>query len=90
MRVVSLKVEGHVQGVGFRYFTSLIAESHHIKGWVRNTTDGGVEIEAEGEEFNIEAFIKNIKDGPRFSRIDRVTIKELEKPRGYKKFELRY
>ena len=90
MRVVFLKVEGHVQEVGFRYFTSLIAENHHVKGWVRNTTDGDVEIEAEGEEFNVEAFMKNIKEGPRFSRVDKVTVTELDQPRGYKKFEMRY
>lgn len=90
MRVVFLKVEGHVQGVGFRYFTSLIAENHHIKGWVRNTSNGNVEIEAEGEEYNIEAFIKNIKEGPRFSRVEKVTVTELDQPKGYKKFELRY
>ena len=90
MRVVFLKVEGHVQGVGFRYFTSLIAENHHIKGWVRNTPDGNVEIEAEGKEFNIEAFIKNIKEGPRFSRVEKVTVTELDQPKDYKKFELRY
>ena len=90
MRVVFLKVEGHVQGVGFRYFTSLIAENHYVKGWVRNTSDGNVEIEAEGEEFNIEAFIKNIKEGSRFSRVEKVTVTEFDQPRGYKKFELRY
>ena len=47
-------------------------------------------IPFEGEEYNIEAFIKNIKEGPRFSRVEKVTVTELDQPKGYKKFELRY
>ena len=45
MRIVRrFVISGRVQGVGFRYFTQTAAEREHIDGWVRNTTDGHVEI----------------------------------------------
>ncbi|WP_042351834.1 acylphosphatase [Bacillus massiliigorillae] len=87
---ISINVEGHVQGVGFRYFTTLIAENHHIKGWVRNKENGDVEIEAEGEIHNLKGFINNIRKGPRFARVDNVTIRELETIHGYDKFKQIY
>jgi acylphosphatase len=37
-----------------------------------------VEIECEGDEKNIEIFLKTIKKGPQYSRVDSVTI--MEKP----------
>ena len=87
MKRVSIIVEGHVQGVGFRYFTTIMAESHHIKGWVRNQNNGNVEIEAEGHFHNLEAFIKDIRKGPRFSRVENVIIHELDEIHGYDRFK---
>ena len=44
-----INVYGRVQGVGFRWFTQQAAERHHISGWVRNKTDGSVEMAIQGE-----------------------------------------
>ncbi len=52
---VRLSVRGVVQGVGFRPFVYGLAQRHGIAGWVRNTS-GGVEILAEGEPGDVEAF----------------------------------
>jgi acylphosphatase len=43
-------ITGKVQGVFFRQETSGLAEEIGIKGWVRNTSDGGVEAVFEGEK----------------------------------------
>ena len=43
-----IKVEGIVQGVGFRPYVFRLAEEKGIRGWITNTP-GGIEIEAEGE-----------------------------------------
>ncbi|MEH6944682.1 acylphosphatase [Bacillus sp. JJ722] len=90
MKRVAIIVEGHVQGVGFRYFTTIKAEEHHITGWVRNKENGDVEIEAEGKAHNLEGFINNIRKGHRFARVDNVTVRELDTIHGYEKFKQIY
>ena len=50
---VHLIVEGRVQGVWFRESTRIRAAEIGIKGWVKNRSDGTVEIVAEGSEENI-------------------------------------
>ncbi len=46
-----------VQGVGFRYFTQRIAMNYNIVGTVQNVDDY-VEIYAQGDDADIERFIK--------------------------------
>ena len=54
--------KGQVQGVGFRYNTEVIAESFPVKGFVRNLPDGRVELQVEGEERTVQAFVQAIQD----------------------------
>ncbi|MFK4997835.1 acylphosphatase [Bacillus sp. N9] len=61
---VHLLVRGRVQGVGFRFSTQQLAMEHRIKGWVKNTIDGNVEIVAEGEKANVDHFIKTLQSPP--------------------------
>ncbi len=42
-------VKGRVQGVGFRWFVHREAAEIGLRGWVRNTEDGHVEVLAAGE-----------------------------------------
>ena len=42
-------VKGRVQGVGFRWFVQREAAEIGLRGWVRNTEDGHVEVVAAGE-----------------------------------------
>jgi acylphosphatase len=60
-------IRGYVQGVGFRYFAYHGAASLGLTGYVRNTHDGGVELEVEGARSLIEELIKGLKVGPRLS-----------------------
>ena len=53
---------GHVQGVGFRYTTKSLAQRYKVTGWVRNLLDGRVELVAEGERSELEAFLQAIRD----------------------------
>ena len=41
-------VKGRVQGVGFRWFVHREAAEIGLRGWVKNTPDGHVEVLASG------------------------------------------
>jgi acylphosphatase len=58
-------ISGQVQGVGFRAFTYEAATDLHLKGWVRNLTDGRVEAVAEGNEKSVNDLLARVKKGPR-------------------------
>ena len=68
-------ISGHVQGVGFRYFTLNAATKHSICGYVRNLHDGGVEVIAAGKLGSMELFLEQLRCGPPLSRVDRCDIK---------------
>ena len=48
-----LRWEGQVQGVGFRFTNTNLAQTHALTGWVRNMEDGSVEMEVQGAHANI-------------------------------------
>ncbi len=48
---------GRVQGVGFRYYAVQKANQLGLTGWVRNLSDGSVEMEVEGQEPLIDQLI---------------------------------
>jgi acylphosphatase len=47
--VLHFLIQGRVQGVGFRWFVHREASELELRGWVRNTEDGHVEVVAAGE-----------------------------------------
>ncbi len=53
---------GSVQGVGFRYAALNAARGHPVTGWVRNLSDGRVEVMAEGTQEALEAFIAEVEN----------------------------
>lgn len=53
---------GTVQGVGFRYTALNISRNFKMSGWVRNRSDGRVELVAEGEAEELENFLRAIGD----------------------------
>jgi hydrogenase maturation protein HypF len=65
-----LRVEGIVQGVGFRPFVARTAADRNLDGWVRNT-GGGVTVHLEGSADAVEAAAATIRtDPPPLARID--------------------
>ena len=54
-----IRINGIVQGVGFRPFVHKLAEQHSLTGWIRNTPQG-VEIEVEGRPSDVERFTGSI------------------------------
>ncbi len=65
-------VKGRVQGVGFRWFVQREAYQLGLRGWVRNTADGDVEVMAAGGEEQLRNLYASLKRGSRGSRVDRI------------------
>jgi acylphosphatase len=86
---VYILIGGKVQGVGFRYFAQHKAEELHIFGWVKNTPDGKVEIEASGEPKNLDSFIDWMKIGPTRSVIQTFSVSEITPTRHFTNFTIR-
>ena len=73
---VHLFVSGRVQGVGFRMFTKIKAESLGLSGWVRNLKDGRVEAMFVGPREKIEEMFSWLKQGSPLARVEEVKIEE--------------
>jgi acylphosphatase len=56
-----VRYSGRVQGVGFRYVTHRLAEGFPVAGYVRNLSDGSVEVVAEGERTDVGAFLEALE-----------------------------
>lgn len=67
-------VSGWVQGVGYRDFVSREAVRHRLKGYVRNSSDGTVEIEAEGRRDELEGFLQELYDGHPIADVSRIDV----------------
>lgn len=82
-----IDIFGIVQGVGFRPFVFTTAQKYNLRGIVYNTSSG-VYIEVEGEEGDIDSFIKELKDNPPpLAVIDEIKVKELE-IKNYENFKI--
>ena len=85
-KTIYILIGGRVQGVGFRYFAQHKAGELKILGWVRNTPDEKVEIEAEGNPQNLEPFIEWMKIGPARAVIRQFTVSEITPHRNFTNF----
>ena len=74
---MNIRIEGSVQGCGFRDFAVREANARKLKGWVRNRADGSLEAVASGPTKEVEAFIAACMKGPAGARIQQ-TLKEAE------------
>ncbi|MEM2514743.1 MAG: carbamoyltransferase HypF, partial [Candidatus Bathyarchaeia archaeon] len=73
-------VSGIVQGVGFRPFIYRIAVKNHLRGYVRNRGDSCVEIIIDGENQNIENFLRDLVERrPPLARIHEVITTPIER-----------
>ena len=79
MSTYRLIVTGRVQGVNYRRFVVDMAKALDYFGYVRNISDGSVEvvINAEYEE-DLEFFISKLYDGSMFSDVKDVMCKKID------------
>jgi len=72
MDTIHLEVRGRVQGVGFRWYVVDTARELRLSGWVKNRTDGNVELAAAGESDALARFEAAISAGPPGARVEEV------------------
>lgn len=79
-------VTGRVQRVMYRDFVKRGARALGIRGWVRNLSDGTVEVLAQGEPARLSVLESRMKKGPLLSRVDSVKTERREPSHTYGRF----
>ncbi|WP_345785790.1 acylphosphatase [Gemmatimonas sp.] len=77
MAVRRYRVEGEVQGVGFRWYVREQARALGLAGWVRNEPDGAVVLVASGEAMALDTLERVLTIGPQYSTVSNVVRREL-------------
>lgn len=89
MRRVKVLVTGRVQGVAYRASTATAASAHGVTGWVRNLPDGDVELEAQGDDAQIDALLTWCKKGPPAARVAKIISEPIAVIPGETSFQVR-
>lgn len=87
---IHIRIKGHVQGVGYRYFAVQTAKIFSLTGWVRNCSNGDVECEAQGEENDLQNFLEQLTSGHRWAQVNEIEQKKISEKPNEKGFEIKY
>ncbi|MEO8110593.1 MAG: acylphosphatase [Ginsengibacter sp.] len=82
-----IKISGKVHGVFFRATAKEIAEKNNLTGWVKNVSDGNVEVIVSGNKDNIEKFIEWCKDGPERAEVRNINVTYIDE-KMFKEFKV--
>jgi hydrogenase maturation protein HypF len=84
---VCIRIEGIVQGVGFRPFVYDLAHRHGLAGWVLND-ERGVRIEVEGDDDRVASFLSDLSCPPPLAVVERQQVTYVP-PVGSTAFQIR-
>jgi len=82
-------IVGMVQGVGFRFFVFQNARDRNLNGWVRNRSNGDVEIMAEGSESDLEYLRRKVEVGPPAAQVTNVNVQWMDYEGDLSRFDVR-
>ena len=74
LRTAHVRIEGLVQGVGYRLWTQRTAVKRGLRGWVRNRWDGSVEAVFQGPDADVALMIAACEQGPLGSSVTAVAV----------------
>ena len=86
MHYLRVRVQGRVQGVGYRHFIVVEAGRLGLNGIVRNLPDGDVEVIAEGDRALLGRLVDRARIGPPHAVVTHVTAEWGEGPPRYTQF----
>ena len=72
MDTIHLEIRGQVQGVGFRWYIVEKAKRLGLAGWVKNRSDGSVELAASGPIDALRQLEGAARSGPRGAHVEEV------------------
>ncbi len=75
MKRIRILVEGRLQGVNFRYYTQQQAQMLGLSGFVRNLSDGRIEIDAQGDDENVEKMLVWCQEGPQSGNLKSILFR---------------
>ncbi len=81
-------ISGLVQGVGYRFFVQRAAARHQVRGYVKNLTDGRVEVLAQGDDKAVEDFKHDLTAGPTYSNVEHLEETVIESSNSYSAFRI--
>ncbi len=85
----SVKIEGRVTGVGFRYSAlNHASRFESLYGYIRNVGYGQVESVVQGPEEQVEMMLEWLKHGPSFARVERIMINPIPPDPTLEKFTI--
>ena len=87
---VFARVTGFVQGVGFRQFVVHQAPGLGLRGFVRNASDGSVEVVAQGARNSLERLLVLLRQGPSTADVDEVEVSWREPTEHFPGFHIRW
>lgn len=90
IKSLRIAVHGRVQGVCFRAYTTNIARTYGITGYVKNLYNGDVEILAQAHSAELEKLIAKIRIGPPAARVDSIETEEISDPKHYEAFKISF
>lgn len=90
MKELHLYISGVVHGVSFRYYTQSLAQKLGLRGWVKNLSDGRVEVLAQGPKEQLEKLLEWCREGPEAAQVSDMDISWREAGGEFSGFEIRY
>jgi acylphosphatase len=75
MKRIRILIEGRLQGANFRYHTQQQAQKLGLAGFVRNLSDGRIEIDAQGDDDNIDKMLAWYQEGPQSGQIKSILFR---------------
>ncbi|MBP6012186.1 MAG: acylphosphatase [Alphaproteobacteria bacterium] len=72
--IFRLRIKGTVQGVGYREWAIGEATARGLAGWVRNRSDGSVEMLIAGDDAKVQDMLRAATQGPEAAQVANVDI----------------
>jgi acylphosphatase len=91
MKLARLRIliEGRFQGMNFRFKSQQKAKDLNLVGFIRNLSDGRIEIDAQGDQENVDALLNWCQEEPHGSHITSLLYRYDEPVRSYNDFIVR-
>tara|TARA_B100001013_G_scaffold93129_1_gene51866 strand:+ start:3278 stop:3547 length:270 start_codon:yes stop_codon:yes gene_type:complete len=88
MNALHISIYGQVQTVGFRKWVKENADTRKLSGWVRNASDGSVEVFLQGEEELVNELLALCWEGPPIADVEDVLTQDADLDKTFVSFEI--